>query len=235
MLLKLCSIGRFAHTLGKCDWANTLKQVEGFYILKNLFIPIPLFTTFSKVGSNGKGRLNLATALELCISLFVGLQFFEFTFWVGLSNVFTCKSLTRNCSLFTRDFGAIPHLGLSLSCSGWRRKDPHGRSLCAGSSCAANQMWLGASLEPAAPALGDTRAWAGTWDLSQLPLWKTPSWGWKIWACRALLNQDTAITGEVSFGLPGAGTSVQTVYRLPFPYLYLGEMSWWARRWSTCC
>lgn len=37
------------------------------------------------------------------------------------------------------------------------------------------------------------------------------------------------------FGLPGAGTSVWTVYRLPFPHLYLGEMSWWARRWSACC
>lgn len=170
MLLKLCSIGRFAHILGKCDWANTLKQVEGFYILKNFFTPIPLFTTFSKVRSNGKGRLNLATALKLCISFFVGLRFLEFTFWLGLSNVFTCKSLTRNCSLFTGDFGAIPHLGLSLSCSGWRCKDPHSRSLCAGSSCAANQMWLGTSLEPATPALGDTRAWAGTWDLSQLPL-----------------------------------------------------------------
>lgn len=89
--------------------------------------------------------------------------------------------------------------------------------------------------QSAASAVGDISVWADMWDLSQLPLWKTPSGGWKLWACRALLSRGWMIAGAVFFGLPGAGTSVWTVYRLPFPHLYLGEMSWWARRWSACC
>ena len=43
--------------------------------------------------------------------------------------------------------------------------------------------------QSAASALADTRVWADTWDLSQLPLWKTPSQGWKLWACWALLSR----------------------------------------------
>lgn len=53
---------------------------------------------------------------------------------------------------------------------------------------------LVASLASSAlPALGNTRVWADTWELSQLPLWKTPSQVRKLWVCRGLLRQSEAI------------------------------------------
>lgn len=94
-------------------------------------------------------------------------------------------------------------------------------------------VWVHPS-QSAASALGDTSVWADTWDLSWLPLWKPPSWGWKLWVCRALLNQGWMIAGErLLFVCKGLGLSIWTVYR--FPVLYLGEMKWWAQRWSACC
>lgn len=40
--------------------------------------------------------------------------------------------------------------------------------------------------QSAVSALGDNKVWADMRDLSQLG--KTPSRGWKLWVCRALLS-----------------------------------------------
>lgn len=108
-----------------------------------------------------------------------------------------------------------------------------GGSVLAAAVLPSRCVWVHPS-QSAPSALGDTSVLANTWDLSWLPLWKPPSWAWKHWVCRVLLSQSWMIAGEIFFFVcRGLGLSIWTVCR--FPFLYLGEMGWWAQRWSACC
>lgn len=76
---------------------------------KNCFqSPSPLLLVRLEVVERNRKRLNLATALALCIFVFAGLQILEFKFRVGLSSVFTFESLTRICSLLPEVSGLSP-------------------------------------------------------------------------------------------------------------------------------
>lgn len=68
------------------------------------------------------------------------------------------------------------------------------------------------------------------WDLSQLR--KTPSRGWKLWACKALLSWGWTIAGAVFLACQGLGLQSELFTGSRFHSCIWGG---WARRWSPCC